>query len=97
MNLFAPTIIDYFVSGVLRQLQRIPEYENSTFLPELLDEINDKTSNELIDILNNDRLTELGDPDNWSIQTFSQILDINKNLLDGAVDELLSFVPGKTS
>ena len=94
MNLFAPTIVDYFVSGVLRQLQRIPEYDNSTFLPELIDEINDKTSNELVEILNSDRLSDLSDPDNWSIQTFSQILDVNKNLLDGAVYELLSFVPG---
>ena len=97
MNLFAPTIVDYFVSGVFRQLQNIPEYENSTFLPELFNEIDDKTSNQLIDILNNDRLSELSDPDNWSIQTFSHIFDINKNLLDGAVDELLSFVPGEIS
>ena len=95
VNLFAPSIVDFIFTGVLNRLENIPQYENFTSLPELIDDISDKTGNELIDILEHPSLPEMKEPDNWSVKEFGRILQVDEDVLDGAVDEVMSLVPGK--
>ena len=95
VNLFAPSIVDFIFTGVLNRLENIPQYENFTSLPELIGDISDKTGNELIDILEHPSLPEMTEPDNWSVKEFGRILQVDEDVLDGAVDEVMSLVPGK--
>ena len=94
MNIFAPSIVDYAFTGVLNRLEKLPKYENFTALPGLVQAIGDKSGNELIDILEHESLPEMVEPENWSIDSFSEILKVDDNLLDDAVDEIMSLVPG---
>ena len=80
---------------MLNRLESLPQYDNFTSLPELIVEISDKSGNELIDILEHPSLPEMTEPDNWSVKEFGRILDVDENVLDGAVDEVMSLVPGK--
>jgi len=93
VNIFAPSIVDYAFTGVLNRLEKLPKYENFTALPGLVQAIGDKSGNELIDILEHESLPEMIEPENWSIDSFAEILKVDDNLLDDAVDEIMSLVP----
>jgi len=93
VNIFAPSIVDFVFTGVLNRLEKLPEYDNFTALPGLIQAIGDKSGNELIDILEHESLLEMKEPDNWSVDNFAEILKVEEKLLDNAVDEIMSLVP----